>query len=62
MLTKTFGSAIFGVNALTTTIEVSIEARNRHHIVDLPDNAIKESLRWAESAKRYSIGWFKKPR
>lgn len=50
MLTKTFGSAIFGVNALTTTIEVSIEARNRHHIVDLPDNAIKESLRWAESA------------
>ncbi|MEJ2904080.1 hypothetical protein WAE58_16665 [Pedobacter panaciterrae] len=50
MLTKTFGSAIFGVNALTTTIEVSIGGGNRHHIVDLPDNAIKESLRWAESA------------
>jgi magnesium chelatase family protein len=44
MLIKTFGSAVFGVNALTITIEVSIGGGNRYHIVGLPDNAIKESL------------------
>ncbi len=50
MLVKTFGSAVFGVNALTITIEVSIGGGNRYHIVGLPDNAIKESLRRIESA------------
>jgi magnesium chelatase family protein len=50
MLIKTFGSAVFGVNALTITIEVSIGAGNKYHIVGLPDNAIKESLRRIESA------------
>ena len=50
MLIKTFGSAVFGVNALTITIEVSIGGGNRYHIVGLPDNAIKESLRRVESA------------
>ncbi|TDQ09515.1 YifB family Mg chelatase-like AAA ATPase [Pedobacter metabolipauper] len=50
MLVKTFGSAVFGVNALTITIEVSIGGGNRYHIVGLPDNAIKESLRRVESA------------
>ena len=41
---------MFGVNALTITIEVSIGGGNRYHIVGLPDNAIKESLRRIESA------------
>ncbi|WP_316790116.1 YifB family Mg chelatase-like AAA ATPase [Pedobacter frigoris] len=50
MLIKTYGSAVFGVNALTITIEVSISAGTRYHIVGLPDNAIKESLRRIESA------------
>lgn len=50
MLVKTFGGAVFGVNALTITIEVSISAGNKYHIVGLPDNAIKESLRRIESA------------
>jgi magnesium chelatase family protein len=50
MLIKTYGSAVFGVNALTITIEVSIGSGNKYHIVGLPDNAIKESLRRVESA------------
>lgn len=50
MLVKTFGSAVFGVNALTITIEVSIGSGVRYYIVGLPDNAIKESLRRIESA------------
>lgn len=50
MLIKTYGSAVFGVDALTITIEVSIGGGNRYHIVGLPDNAIKESLRRIESA------------
>ncbi|WP_316816730.1 YifB family Mg chelatase-like AAA ATPase [Pedobacter nyackensis] len=50
MLIKTYGSAVFGVNALTITIEVSIGGGNKYHIVGLPDNAIKESLRRIESA------------
>src|SRR5690606_35795915 len=50
MLVKTYGSAVFGVNALTITIEVSIGGGNKYHIVGLPDNTIKESLRRVESA------------
>ena len=50
MLVKTYGGAVFGVNALTITLEVSIGGGNRYHIVGLPDNAIKESLRRVESA------------
>ncbi|HEY0176029.1 MAG TPA: magnesium chelatase domain-containing protein, partial [Pedobacter sp.] len=50
MLIKTYGSAVFGVNALTITIEVSIGSGNKYHIVGLPDNAVKESLRRVESA------------
>jgi magnesium chelatase family protein len=50
MLIKTYGSAVFGVNALTITIEVSISGGNKYHIVGLPDNAVKESLKRIESA------------
>ncbi|RZM24899.1 MAG: ATP-binding protein [Pedobacter sp.] len=50
MLVKTFGSAIFGVDAFTITIEVGVGAGNKYHIVGLPDNSVKESLRRIESA------------
>lgn len=60
MLIKTYGSAVFGVNALTITIEVSISSGNKYHIVGLPDNAVKESLKRIESAIQAS--GFKMPR
>ncbi|MET4138664.1 YifB family Mg chelatase-like AAA ATPase [Pedobacter sp. UYP1] len=60
MLIKTYGSAVFGVNALTITIEVSISSGNKYHIVGLPDNAVKESLKRVESAIQSS--GFKMPR
>jgi len=50
MLIKTYGGAVSGVDALTITIEVSIGSGNKYHIVGLPDNAVKESLRRVESA------------
>jgi magnesium chelatase family protein len=50
MLIKTYGSALTGVDALTIMIEVSIGSGNKYHIVGLPDNAVKESLRRIESA------------
>lgn len=43
MLTKVFGSAVFGVDATTITIEVNIDKGIGYHLVGLPDNAIKES-------------------
>ncbi|WP_026981469.1 YifB family Mg chelatase-like AAA ATPase [Flavobacterium suncheonense] len=43
MLTKVFGSAVFGVDATTITVEVNIDKGIGYHLVGLPDNAIKES-------------------
>src|SRR3954470_14923028 len=50
MLVKTFGSAVYGVEAITITIEVNVSAGVRYFIVGLPDNAVKESLQRIESA------------
>ncbi|QNN41715.1 YifB family Mg chelatase-like AAA ATPase [Pedobacter roseus] len=50
MLVKTYGSAVYGVNALTITIEVNISAGAKYYMVGLPDNAVKESLRRVASA------------
>ena len=50
MLVKTYGSAIFGVNAITITIEVSVEQGVNFTIVGLPDNAVKESQQRIQSA------------
>lgn len=52
MLVKTFGSAVYGVDALTITIEVSVGAGSKYYMVGLPDNAVKESLHRVESAIR----------
>ena len=43
MLTKVFGSAVFGVEAITITVEVNVDTGIGYHLVGLPDNAIKES-------------------
>jgi magnesium chelatase family protein len=43
MLTKVYGSAVFGVDATTITVEVNIDTGVGYHLVGLPDNAIKES-------------------
>ncbi len=43
MLIKVFGSAVFGVEATTITVEVNINKGIGYHLVGLPDNAIKES-------------------
>ena len=50
MLVKIFGSAVYGVEALSITIEVNWMATNLGIIlVGLPDNAVKESLQRVES-------------
>ncbi len=43
MLVKVYGSAVFGVEATTITVEVNIAKGIGYHLVGLPDNAIKES-------------------
>ncbi len=43
MLTKVYGSAVFGVDATTITVEVNVDKGIGYHLVGLPDNAIRES-------------------
>jgi len=43
MLTKVYGSAVFGVEANTITVEVNVDKGIGYHLVGLPDNAIRES-------------------
>lgn len=43
MLVKVYGSAVFGVEATTITVEVNIENGIAFHLVGLPDSAIRES-------------------
>ncbi|MDN3724063.1 YifB family Mg chelatase-like AAA ATPase [Aequorivita sp. SDUM287046] len=43
MLTKVYGSAVFGVEATTITVEVNVDSGIGYHLVGLPDNAIRES-------------------
>ena len=50
MLIKTFGSALVGINALTITVEVSVETGMGFTLVGLPDNAVRESVQRVESA------------
>lgn len=47
---KTYGSAVYGIEAITITIEVNISSGTKYHIVGLPDNAVKESMLRVESA------------
>lgn len=43
MLTKVYGSSVFGIEALTITVEVNVDNGVGYHLVGLADNAIKES-------------------
>ena len=50
MLVKTFGCALFGIDAITVTIEVNIDKGINFYLVGLPDNAVKESQQRIEAA------------
>ena len=50
MLVKTFGSAVYGVEAVTITVEVNVTEGLHTFLVGLPDSAIKESIQRVESA------------
>src|SRR6476660_2096664 len=50
MLAKTFGSAVYGVEAISITVEVNVSSGKFTSIVGLADNAVKESLERMESA------------
>ena len=50
MPAKTFGSAVFGIQAITITIEVNMSGGTKYFVVGLPDNAVKESMLRVESA------------
>ncbi|MBS1630450.1 MAG: YifB family Mg chelatase-like AAA ATPase [Bacteroidetes bacterium] len=55
MLVKVFGSAVYGVDAMTITMEVdAAQGLTSYYIVGLPDNAVKESLDRIASAFRNS--------
>ncbi len=60
MLVKTFGSAVFGINATTITIEVDVTKGIKFMLVGLPDSAVKESQQRMESALR--LNGYKWPR
>lgn len=62
MLVKVFGSAVYGVEAMTITIEVDAISGSQtgYFIVGLPDNAVKESLDRIVSAIRNN--GFERPR
>jgi magnesium chelatase family protein len=58
MLVKTFGSAVFGIDAAIITIEVSVSKGINFFLVGLPDNAVKESKQRIETAiKSLDLHW-----
>jgi magnesium chelatase family protein len=60
MLVKAYGSAVFGIDATTITIEVDVTQGIKFLLVGLPDSAVKESQQRIESALR--LNKFKWPR
>jgi magnesium chelatase family protein len=55
MLVKAFGSAVYGVNARTITVEVNVGGNpvvgtNYYQLVGLPDSAVREGFQRIESA------------
>ncbi len=52
MLTKTYGAAVHGIDALIVTIEVVVDKGINFCIVGLPDTAVKESYERIKSALR----------
>lgn len=58
MLVKTFGSAVYGVNAITITVEVNVSSGQKFFMVGLPDSAVKESEQRIESALKTTGHYF----
>jgi magnesium chelatase family protein len=50
MLVKTFGCAVYGINATPITVEVNVDQGTKFFHVGLPDNAVKESHQRIEAA------------
>jgi magnesium chelatase family protein len=50
MISKTYGSAVFGVDATTITIEVNLGKGINFYLVGLPDSAVKESQQRIKAA------------
>jgi magnesium chelatase family protein len=57
MVAKTYGSAVFGVDARTITVEVNVAQGTKYWISGLPDGAVKESEHRIESAIK-TYGYF----
>ncbi len=60
MLAKTYGAAVYGVNATLITIEVAVAQGLHFHLVGLPDSAVKESEQRVEASLKFY--GFKMPR
>jgi magnesium chelatase family protein len=61
VLVKTFGSAVYGIEAITITVEVNISGgKLAYFIVGLPDNAVRESMQRVEAALQTNA--FRMPR
>ncbi|MDD3877546.1 MAG: YifB family Mg chelatase-like AAA ATPase [Bacteroidales bacterium] len=56
MLVKTFGSAVYGINATIITVEVNVDTGIQFFMVGLPDNAVKESHQRIEAALK-NVGY-----
>ncbi len=52
MVSRTFGSAVFGVDARTITVEINVTTGHGLYISGLPDGAVKESEHRVESAMK----------
>ena len=50
MLVKTYGSAVFGIDATTITVEVNLGIGVNFFLVGLPDSAVKESQQRIKAA------------
>ena len=57
MVAKTYGAAVYGVDAKLITVEVNIGQGTRVHISGLADNAVKESQHRVESAIK-QLGYY----
>ncbi|NMM50340.1 magnesium chelatase domain-containing protein [Marinigracilibium pacificum] len=62
MLSRCYGSAVHGVEAVTITIETSVMKGNKFFMVGLPDNAVKESEQRVEAALKYNGYYFPRKR
>ena len=57
MLVKTFGCSVYGVDAITISVEVNVSMGQGYSIVGMPDIAVRESMQRTECAIK-SNGYF----